>query len=414
MSVHSIGFLIAGAILFALGALVGAFFERRRFEPIAQQQLGQMKDLARQAKEAEFRLTEVQSENKALSSFLVVLPDLVRRFNSRMPRRSIPPLLAGTIEQIFEPAQILVYLAKGKDELVLACGKGIADTPGAPGRNISFGQGRIGIVAHHQMAMVRDDIHAESAYRRAQPETTDPVGLVPDLIAPMVHDGETLGVISVGGVGRRHRDEKRMIKLVADLGAMALNNFERFNRWESMANADSLTQLATKRHLSIQLGHLMHRAEVTHEPLSLIIFDIDHFKKFNDTYGHLAGDGILKAVASILKDQLRRDDLPARYGGEEFVVVLPNTAKEDAVRIAEKIRSAIERCPFRPGGGADKTVAVTMSGGVAAHMVDGTTSNEILGAADQALYLAKERGRNRIVEYRGRYLSDEEGEAAIA
>jgi diguanylate cyclase (GGDEF)-like protein len=205
-----------------------------------------------------------------------------------------------------------------------------------------------------------------------------------------------------------------MIKLVADLGSLALNNNDLFTRLESIANADSLTNLCTKRFLNIRLGEETVRAEQTHTPLAVIIFDIDHFKRYNDTYGHLAGDEILRTVASIFKSQLRNDDIAARYGGEEFVVVLPNTAKEDATRIAEKIRRAIEQHPFPAGTGPGKPGSVTISGGVAGHLIDGKSSSEILSAADQALYRAKERGRNRIVEFKSRYLSDDEDEELTA
>jgi diguanylate cyclase (GGDEF)-like protein len=229
----------------------------------------------------------------------------------------------------------------------------------------------------------------------------------------MVHEGTTLGVICVGRASRRQGDEKRMIKLVADLGSLAFANADMFMKLENTANADSLTNLSTKRFLNLRLGELTHRAEKTHTPLSLIIFDIDHFKKFNDTFGHPAGDSILKVVAALIKGQLREDDIAARYGGEEFVIVLPDTVKEDATRIAEKIRKAIEKHPFRVSSDAAKPVSVTISGGVAGHLVDGKSSHEILSAADQALYLAKEQGRNRIIEYRSRYLSDDETEIGV-
>jgi diguanylate cyclase (GGDEF)-like protein len=205
-----------------------------------------------------------------------------------------------------------------------------------------------------------------------------------------------------------------MIKLVADLGSLALNNNDLLTRLESIANADSLTNLCTKRFLNIRLGELTVQAEQTHAPLSVIIFDIDHFKRVNDTYGHLAGDEILRNVASIFKRQLRNDDIAARYGGEEFVVVLPNTIKEDATRIAEKIRLAIEAHPFPAGSGPGKPGVVTISGGVACHQIDGRSSSEVLSAADQALYLAKERGRNRVVEFKSRYLSDDDDDEELA
>ena len=411
---QAIWFLLLGGALCSLGALVGVTFERRRLQFLMRDQAARNAELARRLTDTERALGEVQTHNKELSNFLLVLPDVVLRLNSRMAQRSIPPLLAGTLEQIFEPSQILVYLTKGKDELVLAYEKGLPEGR-TSGRLLKFGEGRIGLAARHQTAVDRDDLHSDSLCRRVSPEAQDPPGFMAELIAPMVHEGRTLGVVCVGGVSHRHRDEKRMIKLVADLGALGLNNNHLFRQLEQTANVDSLTNLHTKRSLNMRLGDLTHKAEKAHTPLSVIMFDIDHFKRFNDTYGHLAGDVILKRVAALFKSQLRSDDIPARYGGEEFVVVLPGTTKEEGVMIAEKIRKAVEEHAFpAPGVAAGLSGVVTISGGVASHMIDGNDSNEILRAADQALYLAKEKGRNRIVAFRTRYLSDEDGEMEAA
>ena len=404
---NSIWFLLVGGLLCALGALGGIMSERRRLQFVMREQAARNSELRNRCTEMADLVERVQAENKTMSSFLVVLPDVVRQLNSHMSQRNIPALLLSTVDQIFEPSHILVYSTRGKGELVLTHAKGVSEGVGTD-RTIRFGEGRVGLVARHQMTMDRDDLQSDSLFLKIAHDRRDPFGVSLDLIAPMVHEGQTMGVICLAGVGRKQHDAKRMIKLVADLGSLAMSNSILFTRLENTANADSLTNLSTKRFLNLRLGALIHEAERAGAPLSAILFDIDHFKKFNDTYGHLAGDGILKTVASLLKSQLRGDDIAARYGGEEFVVVLPNTTKEDAARIAEKIRRAIEVHPFIVGGESTRPVTVTISGGVAAHLVDGTSSNEILGAADQALYLAKERGRNRIVQFRSRYLSDDE------
>ena len=410
----AIWFLVVGGLLCLFGALGGVHAERKRLGFVMREQAARNSDLRQRCTDMERVNAEVMDDNKKLASFLVVLPDVVRGLNTHMSKRSIPPLLAGALEQIFEPIQIAIYTRRGKNELVLAHAKGLPDGMKL-GHVVLIGEGRVGLAAKHQTVMDREDLHSDTLSRRYVPDPTETPGAPVDLIAPMVHEGLTLGVLCVGGVTRRLRDEKRMIKLVADLGSLALVNYDMVTRLESIANADSLTGLSTKRFLNLRLGQMTHQAEQTHKPLSVIIFDIDHFKRFNDTYGHLAGDEILKTVAKLLKENLRHDDIAARYGGEEFVAVLPSTTKEDAVRIAEKIRVAIEKQPFLPGLGEGKTapVSVTVSGGVACHLIDGASSNEILGAADQALYLAKEKGRNQIVGFKSRYLSDDQDEDEV-
>jgi diguanylate cyclase (GGDEF)-like protein len=406
---HVLWFLVAGALGIALGALAGIRQERRRVERTLRLQAGRQAELSRRLGEQERACVDAQADNRALSGFLVVLPDIVRHLNDNASRRAIPPLLSGCLERLFEPAQILVFLTQGEDVLMLVDGKGV---PAGleRGRRIPFGKGPLGLVALHQRAMDHDEFLSESRFRRSEADMQDLPGVTLDLVAPMVSDGQTLGLLAVGRPASRHRDEKRMIRLVADLGALALVNQRKMSALESTANRDSLTGLCTKGFLNRRLGELVHAAAIHHTPVSVLIFDIDHFKQFNDNYGHLAGDEILKKFATLLKSQVRSDDIASRYGGEEFVVVLPQTAKDDAVRIAEKIRAAVEAQPFPLPNGRQGNV--TVSGGVAALVNDGQSSQEILGAADQALYLAKKQGRNQVVAFQSRYLSEEEAEAA--
>ncbi len=130
--------------------------------------------------------------------------------------------------------------------------------------------------------------------------------------------------------------------------------------------------------------------------LSLLILDIDHFKHYNDTYGHVAGDHVLMEVAKILKDQAGMNHLAARYGGEEMVLIAPETTKEQAMELAEKIRRAIESNSFTVG---KETTKVTVSIGVATFPQDALTNLDLISKSDKALYAAKGRGRNRIVAY---------------
>jgi len=407
MEFQPIWFLLLGALLLGLGALGGIMVERRRLGFVIRDQAARNVEMSRRITDLERIQSEAVRENQDLASFLVVLPDVVRRLNSKMSKRDVPSLLTSTLEHLFEPATCLIYVTSGKEELVLAHAKG-APAGLAPGARVRFGDGKVGLAARHQMVMNREDILSDSVFRRSSVESTD---AGPDLIAPMAYEGKTLGVIAIAGCGKKHKDEKRMLKLVADIGSLALTNLDLFASLQNIANRDSLTNLSTKRFLNMALGKLTHQAEQTHTPLSIIIFDIDHFKKFNDTYGHPAGDEILRTVAALIRRHLRAEDIPARYGGEEFVVVLPNTSKEDALRKAETIRLAIEKYPFVVGkGNPAKPGAVTISGGVASLQVDGRGSQEILSAADQALYLAKGQGRNRVVPFHARYLSDDEEE----
>jgi len=167
-------------------------------------------------------------------------------------------------------------------------------------------------------------------------------------------------------------------------------------RLERLSASDGLTGLANRRHFDIRLEREWKRALRVKHPLALILLDVDYFKPYNDTYGHQSGDDCLRQVAGLLTRAAHRsDDLAARYGGEEFALILPNTDLAGALHVAEQLRTDVEalRLPHRASS-ASKWV--TLSLGVAAMVPAlGMTSGELIALADQALYRAKQSGRNR-------------------
>ena len=162
-----------------------------------------------------------------------------------------------------------------------------------------------------------------------------------------------------------------------------------------LAITDGLTGLHNRRYLDSHLQTLFERAASRQRPLSLLISDIDRFKRINDTHGHAAGDDVLREFARRLRKNVRGIDLACRYGGEEFVVVMPDTEQAVAERVAERIRQEIEMLPFGPEGAA--ALDVTVSIGVASISPAADTLEALLKRADGALYEAKKSGRNRVV-----------------
>ena len=152
-----------------------------------------------------------------------------------------------------------------------------------------------------------------------------------------------------------------------------------------IAETDQLTGIANRRRVTSDLVQAVLTARRERQPLSIALFDIDHFKRINDTYGHQAGDEVLKRVAATAAGAIRAHDLVGRFGGEEFVVVLPDTTAETAMSVAERVRNAIETGGYTP--------AVTVSIGIA-QLTVGESGENLLQRADQALYVAKREGRN--------------------
>jgi len=174
------------------------------------------------------------------------------------------------------------------------------------------------------------------------------------------------------------------------------------DQMELMAATDGLTGLANRRHFDGVADEEWRRCAREHQPLSLLMLDVDYFKLFNDRYGHLVGDGCLRAIASQLAAAARRPgDLTARYGGEEFLALMPHTDRAGALRVAELVRKLVQDLAIAHDASPSPGV-ITVSIGVATAWPEGpaTSSKNIsalLAAADTALYQAKSGGRNRIV-----------------
>lgn len=214
---------------------------------------------------------------------------------------------------------------------------------------------------------------------------------------PLVSGEEVFGVVGVVGKEERPFSEEerraagRLIGQAAALIHLALLK----EYQEKYATRDGLTDLYNRRHFDTEFPKELSRSQREGRPLSLLMIDLDHFKAVNDTFGHPAGDLVLKEVTHAIRRELREIDLLCRYGGEEFCAVLPGCASGEAVAVAERIRSAVESLPW--GDRTPLPSAVTVSVGVATFPRPHSTPQALLKAADEALYVAKKRGRNRVV-----------------
>ncbi|MEJ2345607.1 MAG: diguanylate cyclase [Gammaproteobacteria bacterium] len=190
--------------------------------------------------------------------------------------------------------------------------------------------------------------------------------------------------------------------MLYDVTDMALDEQEllRTNQeLERLSRTDGLTGLYNRRTWEDMLRSEFRRHQRSHQPGALVMFDIDHFKHINDTYGHPAGDAVLQRVAEVVRDTKRETDIAGRYGGEEFAIILLDTDDQGAMRFAERLRKAIAAATVRTDG---KEISFTISLGVAGIVhVEGATYSHWLKAVDQALYRSKEGGRNRTTVYSG-------------
>ena len=212
---------------------------------------------------------------------------------------------------------------------------------------------------------------------------------------PLVSENKVLGVLRASSRVPRAftSDDLHVLDIIASLGAVTLQNRLLYDKMEELAIRDTLTGLYLNRHFLRRFHEEFIRAELKPAPFSVILFDVDHFKNYNDEFGHSAGDLVLKNIARTLQRLIGPADVAARYGGEEFVLLLPNRDKQAAMKLAESIRIEV---------GGRKLILrrvekdVTVSLGVATYPQDGKTPEKILQEADRFLYEAKKEGRNRV------------------
>ncbi len=261
---------------------------------------------------------------------------------------------------------------------------------------LRVGQGIAGWVAKSGEPLIINKIQNDKRFRKA-------VDRLPRfktrsiLCVPIVNKKRTIGVLEMinkrNGEPFEEKDQDLLRKLV-DQAAIALERANLYERMSNLAITDDLTKLYNFRHLDTTLDHEIQRCQRYGSVLSIIFFDMDHFKDVNDTYGHLMGSKVLIEVARLLQDNLRSVDIIARYGGDEFVVVLPETDVPTAVRITHRLHRNLHSMEFLKEEGL--SIRMTASFGIAGFPEHAKSKRDLVRLADSAMYLAKNGGRDQV------------------
>jgi diguanylate cyclase (GGDEF)-like protein len=225
----------------------------------------------------------------------------------------------------------------------------------------------------------------------------DKDNIVSAMVAPISARGTMYGALAVYSDNAEQfaDQDETLLATIGNQVSGAVLNARLYKKTLELAQLDGLTGLANQRYLMERLGQEMSRAERYQTSLSAIMLDLDKFKSFNDTYGHLKGDELLRSFSALLKGTVRTSDIAGRYGGEEFCVMLPNTSIKGALVIAERIRKAAEELKV-PVDDHQPPAGRTVSIGVS-EFTPGDSIEKLISTADAALYRAKEGGRNRVV-----------------
>ena len=255
-------------------------------------------------------------------------------------------------------------------------------------QRIKVGDGIAGRVAASKEYLLVNETKEDRRFQRSATSYVDSI-----LCMPLIANDEVIGVINLTNKkkgGRFGSEDADILSTLANQAAITIYNARLYH----LAITDGLTQLKIHRYFQQRLEEEIVRADKFNHPLSVIISDIDHFKTFNDTYGHQQGDIVLMETAKLFRLNIREVDIAARYGGEEFAIILPETDTEEAATIAQGVRKAIEAHEYPSKQGKLK---VTISLGVATYPKHGAEKQALIEAADKALYRAKDSGRNAVV-----------------
>lgn len=343
----------------------------------------------------------LETEKSHKTAQLALVQDLARDLGSLETREAIPQRLMSAAEQILNAGEISFFLpvADGK-KIRLHRYSGLP--PDVPkDLTINLGEGYIGYTALKKVIMTKTDFEKESNIVRDRIAEASHRSMDTQMCAPLYFGNELLGVMNLARMQSCTEEEKVIMRTIASIGAMAMENAKLYAKAQHLADTDGLTQLYNKRKfrelLEIEASRISRYKDIGHM-LSFIMFDIDHFKSYNDQHGHPAGDEVLRRIGEMLRENTRQIDIPARYGGEEFIVIVPHVNKQGALRLAERIRHLVEKEKF-PGEETQPGGNMTISGGVASYPEDSDDVDTVLEAADKALYVAKRGGRNRVVAY---------------
>ena len=274
------------------------------------------------------------------------------------------------------------------------------ETVNYSGATFKLSEGVTGVAAQSKELLYVQDIGKEERYLHYKSATRDLGSLV---AAPIVAKDRLLGVLNLHkpDIAAFSETDLQLIRATTNQLAVAIENSQLYEKTRSLSNTDELTNIPNRRYFQGVLRREFAHAQRFNSPFSVILVDIDHFKHYNDTFGHLNGDLTLTRVATILMQNTRGIDLVARFGGEEFIILLSNTDKEGAYLVAEKLRNAVaaEEFLLAENSGEMTPQKVSISLGIAAYPIDSNGLETLVEKADRALYAAKAAGRNRTISW---------------
>jgi diguanylate cyclase (GGDEF)-like protein len=394
---------LVGLFVFAFGGFALGFYpgrrgrrERTRALELAVAQFERRAVDAQRANEDLWERTErAEAAVRGLQLSIVQIPEIAQRLSGLRELREIPDSTLDLVQEIFQCSYSVFYRVSNGKLVAVACR---GESEFRPGHRLEPGEGIVGWTAVKQLPFTPEDAELESGGVRSRnlARCTPRRGF--SLCVPIMSQERPLGVILVGPSLRQLPHAREIGRTIALIASVAIASTQVLTKERLLAKTDGLTGLINKTNVYKRLRDLISEDNAQMPRISVFLLDIDHFKQYNDSNGHLDGDELLKRMGALLRENSRENEVVGRYGGEEFLVVMPGTSKETALRVAERIRTLVESMPFEHADG-QPTGRVTISGGVATWPSDGDDVDSLLRNADAALYEAKRAGRYRVLAF---------------
>jgi diguanylate cyclase (GGDEF)-like protein len=324
--------------------------------------------------------------------------EIAKKLSESLKAEEVVEVLTQSLMRTFEHDRIIIVAynpATAKGSVWRIIGDAGAVSEGME-FDIHSERSLYGSIFRNRRAIVSQGFRHETQYVRFDREEPSEAKPQDILIAPIHDDRQAVWAV-VGLESNRSgvysQSELQLLKTIMANVSTALTKARMYTEMEKLATIDGLTQIANHRKFQDIMTMELERSQRYNTPLTLLLMDIDHFKKFNDTYGHPVGDLVLQMVAKALQGSIRNTDYCARYGGEEFVVVLIQADEAQSRMLAERVRKAVETMEVR---NEDKLLKVTVSIGSATYPFDAQDKQELIDNADKAMYASKQSGRNRV------------------
>ncbi len=366
--------------------------EQERVITLANEELKFKEILEQKNQEIERTNSELKSNLRELSALF----QLNKTMSSTLDLNVLFDRILQTLKELIEvPEMVLLLYNQGGEELGVRKTVGL-DEELLEGVSFRLNEGITGLAARGQELIYLPDVRRDDRFMNYKGKVESEGSFVS---SPLVVKKRLVGVLNLhkDAVGGFSESEIKLIQAASNQLAIAIENAQLYEKTRELSNTDELTGLSNRRYFQEILMRELAQARRYHANFSLIMIDIDHFKRYNDTHGHLNGDIVLRKVASLLLQSTRGIDLVSRFGGEEFVILLPKTSREGARAAAEKLRQCVAAEKFTGMEQSQPLGMVTLSLGVSEFPNDSKDIYELLDLADRALYLAKENGRNRTV-----------------